>query len=627
MISMKTRIGNVLMAMLTVVTMTGPVVAQNAKPNIVVILADDLGVNDLSCYGRGDQATPNIDRLAGQGVRFTNAYGAQSVCSPSRAAILTGKHPARLHLTTFLPGRPDGRGQKLLQPMIEGQLPLEEITVAELLRGAGYVTGSVGKWHLGGVGYGPKEQGFDEVFAGSAVTVPSGTEGSKGEMELASRAEKFLEENKDRPFFLYLAENSPHVPFGATGGEVAKHAGAFNPVYAAVIGRLDEAIGRVLSKLEALGIAEKTIVILASDNGGLSVMEGAGTPATHNTPYRAGKGFLYEGGLRVPLVVRWPGKITPGVQVAPVVLTDLMPTILEWAGVDAGKVVGPLDGVSLMKLFLGVPVAGRPLFWHFPHYSNQGGRPGGAVREGDWKLIENYEDESVELYDLGKDPGETMNLAETEKARAEGLKKKLWEWKKRVGAQECVVNPGYDAGLHEELYGGKEVSKLGFTVGQTAAQMEAGWKDWRVAMNGAVKGGVARVTPGVGEIRLHPAEAQIHGTKLQYEAQPMKRTLGFWVNVGDWVSWDFKVGKAGKYEVEVLQGCAGGGSEVAVEVGGQSCRFTVENTGHFQQFILRTIGVVELAEGEATLAVKPQTKKGGAVMDLRQVTLRPVVGR
>lgn len=600
-----------------------PLHAEAVKPNIVLIFADDLSANDLSCYGRKDLATPNLDKLATQGLRFTSAYAAQSICSPSRGALMTGKSPARLHLTNFLPGRADAPTQKLLQPVIEGQLPLEEITVAELLRDAGYATACIGKWHLGGAGFGPKEQGFDFVFTGEPKTVPTAEEGSKGEFGLTAEAEKFMEANKDRPFFLYLPHNSPHIPFAARPEDAAQHADSFNPVYADVIARLDQAVGRVMAKVGALGLAERTIFIFTSDHGGLHVLEFPGTPATHNTPFRAGKGYLYEGGLRVPLIVRWPGKIAPGVHDTPVVLTDLMPTLLEWGGVDPAKATGPLDGVSLGKLFAGTALAPRPLFWHFPNYTNQGGRPAGAVRESEWKLVENYEDQSVELFDLTKDPGETTNLAVPEKARADDLQKKLRDWRKRVGAQEGVPNPAFDAAAHAALYVTRDPSKLA-PGGQNAAQLEAEWKDWRAAMNAAVKGRRARVTPASGDIRLHAAEAQVHGEKLRYEPQPMKRTLGFWVNLTDWASWDFAVAKAGKYEVEVLQGCSGGGSEVAVEVAGQSLGFTVENTGAFQHFILRTIGVVDLPAGQQTLAVKPQSKKGGAVMDLRQVTLRPV---
>src|SRR5882757_4655197 len=305
------------------------------RPNIVLILADDLGINDLSCYGRKDQPTPNLDRLATEGVRFTSSYCAQAICSASRAALMTGKCPARLHLTNFLPGRADAASQRVKQPIIEGQLPLEEVTIAERLRDAGYATGHIGKWHLGNAGFGPKEQGFDSTYAGKANTQPSATEGSKGEYDLTAHAEQWLDEHKGGPFFLYLAHNSPHIPFAALPEDAARHAGAFNPVYAAVIEHLDRCVGRVMAKIDALGLRERTIFIFASDNGGLHVLEFPGTTSTHNTPFRTGKGYCYEGGLRVPLIIRWPGTVKPAwVSDTPVVLTDLVPTLLEAAGID-----------------------------------------------------------------------------------------------------------------------------------------------------------------------------------------------------------------------------------------------------------------------------------------------------
>ena len=373
------------------------------KPNIVFILADDLGINDLGCYGRKDQETPRIDKLAEAGLRFTSAY-AEPVCSPTRAAILTGKAPARLHLTTFLPGRPDTPAQKLLHPKIELQLPLKENTIARLLKEAGYTTACIGKWHLGGAGFGPEKFGFDVVHAGKANTAPSAAEGGKGEYDLTRTALKFMDDNKDRPFFLYLAHNNPHVPLGAKPELVRKYKDSFNPTYAAMVNTLDDSVGQVLDKLDELHLPERTVVVFASDNGGLHVLETPNTPATYNTPYRAGKGFLYEGGVRVPAIVRWPGRVGAGRTTdAPVSAVDWTPTLLEACGVKPPE---PLDGVSLVKLFEGGALPARPLFWHFPHYTNQGGRPGGAVREGDWKLIEHYEDGRVELFNLADDAGE-----------------------------------------------------------------------------------------------------------------------------------------------------------------------------------------------------------------------------
>ena len=268
------------------------------KPNIVLILADDLGINDLGCYGRKDQHTPNLDRLATQGMRFTCAYAAQSICSASRAALMTGKCPARLNLTNYLPGRPDAPCQRLLQPRIEGQLPLEEVTIAELLKNAGYATGLFGKWHLGGAGFGPKEQGFDVALVPPANTEPTPETGGKGEYVIEAAAERFIEDHRNGPFFCYVPHNCPHIPLAAMPNLVAKNRDAFSPVYAAMIETLDDAVGRMMAKVESLGLTERTIFLFTSDNGGLHVVEAPGTPATYNRPFRAGKGYLYEGGLR-----------------------------------------------------------------------------------------------------------------------------------------------------------------------------------------------------------------------------------------------------------------------------------------------------------------------------------------
>ncbi len=330
------------------------------RTNIVFILADDLGITDLSCYGRTDQPTPHLDRLAKQGVRFTNAYAAQPVCSPTRAAILTGKSPARLHLTTFLPGRSDAPSQPLVHPQIEQQLPATEQTLADWLKLAGYATACIGKWHLGGKGSLPNDRGFDLAFAGHAQTKPSATEGGKGEYELTIEAEKFIDANKDRPFFLYLAHNNPHVPLVAKPALIEKHKDAFNPTYAAMMETLDDCVGRILAKLEALGLAENTLVVFTSDNGGLHILEGSLTPATYNRPYRAGKGFCYEGGLRIPLIVRWPGKTKAGTTIdTPVISTDWTPTLLEVAGV---KATAKFDGISLVGCWRGTTCRRRERF-------------------------------------------------------------------------------------------------------------------------------------------------------------------------------------------------------------------------------------------------------------------------
>ncbi|HWA97192.1 MAG TPA: sulfatase-like hydrolase/transferase [Pirellulales bacterium] len=603
--------------------------AEPSRPNIVLVFADDLGINDLACYGRTEHHTPNLDRLATQGMRFTCAYTAQPICSPSRAAIVTGKCPARLNLTNYLPGRPDTPSQKLLQPRIEGQLPLEEVTIAEVLRGAGYATGLFGKWHLGKEGFGPEQQGFDIAFMPPANTEPTldragNGEGGKGEFAITAAAEKFIEDNRDQPFFCYVPHNNPHIPLGATPWLIEKNRDAFQPEYAAMIETLDMSVGRLMAKVEALGLAERTIFIFTSDNGGLHVLESPGTPATVNRPYRAGKGFVYEGGLREPLIVRWPGVIGAGSETnTPVVHTDLVPTLLEAAGVDVAKTVGPLDGVSLLDLWRGQQLAPRALYWHFPNYTNQGGRPAGTIRDGDWKLVEQFEDEQVELYDLAHDIGETNNLAASDPVRADELRSKLRLWRATVGARMPTPNPEFDAALHRRLYIDQDPSRL--VPAATAAGTEAAWTEWREAMNAIANKRPHNITPATGDVRLHARAARVHGSTLRYEPQPNKDVLGFWKDPADWAEWQFDVPKDGRYEVEVQQGCGrgSGGAEVSVIIGDQTLKFTVQETGHFQQMILRTIGEVQLKRGNQTLEVRPQTKPGAAVMDLRRVVIRP----
>jgi len=594
-------------------------------PNIVLIFADDLGINDLACYGRTEHHTPHLDRLATQGVRFTSAYTAQPICSPSRAALMTGKCPARLNLTNFLPGRADGPSQELLQPRIEGQLPLEEVTVAELLKEAGYATGLFGKWHLGGPKFGPDKQGFDVVVTPPANTVSTLGKGGKGELLITEAAESFIEANKDKPFFCYVPHNNPHIPLAASEELIKKNSDAFHPVYAAMIEAIDDAVGRLMAKVESLGLNERTVFIFTSDNGGLHVLEFPGTPPTYNKPFRAGKGYLYEGGLREPLIVRWPGVAVAGTTCeAPVVLTDLVPTLLHAAGIDASQQVGPLDGVNITKVIAGELTKSRPLFWHFPNYTNQGGRPAGAVRDGDWKLIEQFEDSSLELFNLATDPSETTNLSEQEPARAKELLGKLQNWRASVGARMPKPNPEFDKSLHQRLYVTQDPSKL--IPQATAAATEPEWLEWRAAMNKATKGQTPSVTPPAGDIRLHAKDARVHAKNMRYEPQPNKNVLGFWNVVSDWADWEFDVAKSGRYEVEVQQGCGAGsgGAEVNVEVGGEVLNFNVQDTGHFQHMITRVIGESDLTAGKHTLAIKPQTKPGVAVMDVRRVVLRPM---
>jgi len=458
--------------------------AAEQPPNIVLILADDLGINDLSCYGRTDQKTPRLDQMAAEGVRFTAGYCSQPICSPSRAGILTGKYPARLHITTFLPGRADARSQKLLHPKIAMQLPLEEQTLAEYLKEAGYATACIGKWHLGGAGFGPKEQGFDVVHAGQANTEPSATEGGKGEYDLTSHAVQFIKQNKDRPFFLYLPHNTPHIRLAAKPELVEKNEKSFNPINAAMMETMDDCVGLVLDKLADLKLDENTIVIFTSDNGGLHVHEFTNSPSTHNTPYRGGKGFLYEGGLRVPTILRWPGHIKPRVVDAPIVNLDWVPTLLALAGL---KIPDGLDGQDQSPLLLAqkTDLAARVFHWHFPHYNNQGGRPAGAVREGDWKYIKHYDTGRVELYNLADDIAEQHDVATDHVGLAARLDELHAAWLKSIHAQTNTPNPNFDPALFKQLYEDFDPSRPPQAL--TAAEMEQNMKAWRQLMNEVVR--------------------------------------------------------------------------------------------------------------------------------------------
>jgi arylsulfatase A-like enzyme len=598
--------------------------AEAKPPNIVIILADDLGINDLTCYGRRDQPTPHLDRLARQGMRFTSAY-AEPVCSPTRAALMTGLAPSRLHLTTFLPGRPDTPAQMLLHPKIEQRLPREAKTVVELLKTAGYATACLGKWHLGGEGALPTDRGFDLYFPGNANTKPSATEGGKGEYELTDRAEKYIEENKDRLFFLYLAHNCPHVPLAAKPKQIEKHKDAFNPVYAAMIETLDDCVGRVVAKVDELGLAQQTLIVFMSDNGGLHVLETPNTPSTHNTPFRAGKGFCYEGGLRVPLIARWPGKVKAGTVVdTPVMATDWLPTLLTIADVKPPE---NLDGVSLFGVLTGSEgLTSRALCWHFPHYTNQGGRPAGVIRQGDWKLMEHYEDGRCELFNLAQDLSETTDLSAKEPAKVADLRGQLEKWRRQVGVQENSGNPNYNPHPLRQLYREVDVSRL--AAESKATTMAANLEKWRVRMNAVLARGPAKkstVEAGPGAILLHAREAKVHGSNLRYESEPDKDTLGSWVQREDWVEWEFDSSSPGNFEVEVLQACGkgSGGATVEVIVAGQTLTFDVEETGHFQRFVPRTIGLVHLEKaGRYYLAVKVKSKPSTAVMDLRRIVLR-----
>ena len=496
------------------------------RPNVVFFLLDDLGWRDLGCYGSEFYETPNIDQLAKESVQFTQAYATCHVCSPTRASIMTGKYPARLHLTDWLTGRRDYPFQQLLNAEIHQQLSLEEVTIAEALKSHGYQTAHIGKWHLGEEPYGPTAQGFDLQIPRWNKGWPKvgyyapfkldGLEDKPGEYltdRLTDEALSFIEANRERPFFLYMSHFAVHDPIHGRPDLVAKYEKKLSemkrpkgPAYilesnpddlspltrselnhladtpeyagfkvlprrtvkikqhqdnvhfAAMVESVDESLGRIRSKLTELGIDENTIVILFSDNGGMSAGN-FGNPsrvvqlgaldkafATSNLPLRGAKGFLYEGGIREPMIVHWPGQGRSGaVCRVPVVSTDFYPTILEMIGVQQMP-DQHLDGVSLAGLIQGEKEIERDaIYWHFPHYSNHGMQsPGGAIRVGDFKLLDYFENGTIQLFNLKKDISEQHDLSKKRPELASELKSMLDTWRVEVNANRMNPNPEYE---------------------------------------------------------------------------------------------------------------------------------------------------------------------------------------
>lgn len=449
--------------------------AAPSQPNILFILVDDLGYMDVGAYNPATfYETPNIDRLAAEGMRFTDGYAANPVCSPTRYSIMTGKHPSRVDATNFFSGR---RGGKYASAPLHDRMDLEEITLAEALKPRGYHTFFAGKWHLGPTEeFWPTKQGFDinkggwkhggPWFGGkyfSPYKNPRLEDGPKGEhlpIRLANETAKFIEDHKDGPFLAYLSFYSVHTPLLTTPAlrkkyeakakrlgltdktEFAKEEQVFgnkerkvrilqkHAVYAGMMEAMDNAVGIVLNKLKQLGIDDNTVVCFTSDNGGLSTSEGL---PTSNLPLRGGKGWTYEGGIREPFIIKWPGVTKPGsVSSVPVCSFDFYPTLLEIAGAKYGHKV---DGRSLTGVLKGGTLKRDALYWHYPHYSNQGGIPSGAIRMGDWKLIERYEDGRVHLYNLQQDIGEQTDLAMTNQKRVRQMRKKLHTFYRDVDAK------------------------------------------------------------------------------------------------------------------------------------------------------------------------------------------------
>ena len=494
------------------------------KPNVILFLADDLGWSDVGCYGSRFYETPNIDRLAEEGVRFTQAYSSCSVSSPARASIMTGRYPAGIGLTDWLPGRGDHQFQRLETVRTVQQLPLDESTIAEELHENGWRTAIFGKWHVGEGQYRPTERGFDVHVPGEwLVGWPkhynypfqmNGFDGRPGEYltdRLTDEALEYIEENADAPFFLFMSHFAVHDPMEGRADLVEKyrkklaempeqegepyilegnpdderpasredldsllhtpdHAGyrvfpdrtvkikqfQDNVEFAAMVEAMDESLGRIVEKLDELGLRENTVIIFASDNGGMSAANFCNPRhvadpsrldkeySTSNLPLRGGKGWLYEGGIRIPMIVSMPGAGHNGEECdVPVILNDLFPTTMDLAGLQISE-DKTVDGVSIVPLLDGRRIQDRNLYWHFPHYSNHGMQsPGGAVRSGRYKLLEYYENGTVQLFDLEKDPGEQNDLSARKPRIAERLRNELHEWKKEVNAKENRPNPKY----------------------------------------------------------------------------------------------------------------------------------------------------------------------------------------
>ena len=460
--------------------------SETQRPNFVFFLVDDLGYMDIGAYNPNSfYETPNVDRIARRGMRFTDGYAANPVCSPTRYSIMTGKYPSRVDATNFFSGR---RGGRFGSAPLNDWMPREETTLAEALKNAGYQTAFLGKWHLGPTEeFWPKAQGFDVNVAGhnaggpfrsgyfSPYFMPTITDGPVGEhlperlsREACGIIDKF--HATDNPFLVYFAFYSVHTPLKAPKHLIEKYekkAAALadvdaeqfadeeqimptdrprqvrirqcHAVYAAMMECMDNAVGRVLDKLDALGIADNTVVIFMSDNGGLSTSEGS---PTSNLPLRGGKGWLYEGGIREPYMIQWPGVTQPGSTCSvPVTSTDFYPTILDIADIGALP-EQHRDGRSLVPLLEGADSLDRDaLYWHYPHYSNQGGMPGGAIRMGRYKLIERFEDGRTHLYDLETDIGERNDLAEKMPDRVDVMRRKLHTWYKQVDAKFLTAKP------------------------------------------------------------------------------------------------------------------------------------------------------------------------------------------
>jgi arylsulfatase A-like enzyme len=437
------------------------------KPNIIFILADDLGWKDLACYGNPFSETPNLDKLAKGGIRYTQAYAACPVCSPTRASIMTGKYPAKLQLTNFIGGMRTDPQSPILPASFKPYMESRETTIPELLKQKGYTTGMVGKWHLGDQdSVAPWNQGFDYSrmigkngldYYNYSIYIDSyqkeftdhGTEYMTD--KLTGYGVDFIKQNAKNPFFLYLAYSAPHVMIVPRADKLSKYfikyqnsAEKFNPNYAAMIESLDDGVGAIIQTLKEQGLLENTLIIFTSDNGGLGLDE-LGPIPTSMAPLRKWKGHIYEGGTRVPAMVSWQGKIAPG-KVSDTYFSsiDYLPTLCELAGISS--LPQNIDGISVLPMIMNPQVEiaqTRPLFWHYPHFSNQLGRPAGSVRIGDFKLVELYESGKLELYNLKEDISESNDLSGKMKGKTQEMHQQLVEWRNKMNAQMPTASPGY----------------------------------------------------------------------------------------------------------------------------------------------------------------------------------------
>lgn len=433
------------------------------KPNIVFILADDLGYTDLGCYGNPFNETPHIDSLARGGMKFTQAYSSSPVCSPSRAGILTGIHSARLHLTNFLVGERTDPESPVLPAEWTRYLSPRYVTLPEVLKEAGYTSGMVGKWHLGTAdSLLPTAQGFawERMIARNGLdyynyTITSGNKvvfEDHGEDYLTDRLTdygvEFIRANREKPFFLYMAYSAPHVVLVPRGDKLRKyffkyekHGRKYNPNYAAMLESLDDGVGRIVQTLKELDLSDNTLIVFTSDNGGVGLPELGPTP-TNLEPLRAWKGHVHEGGIRIPMILYWPGKISPGaVNEHYVTNTDYFLTFIELLRLRHRPAYA--DGKSMLPIWLDPARSFErgAVYWHYPHFSNQLGRPAGAMRDGRYKLVESYETGEVELFDLVDDPGEKNDLSKKDPVRTKSLLAQFRKWQRDVGANMPRANP------------------------------------------------------------------------------------------------------------------------------------------------------------------------------------------